>query len=75
MTLAGPPHNDVVPFGRALVKHFPDRVIWGTDWPHPNMKKEAPDDGMLTDYIPKIALTAGEQKALLVDNPMKLYWN
>jgi len=74
MTLAGPPYDDVVPFGRTLVQHFPDRVLWGTDWPHPNMKKEAPDDGVLVDYIPKIAPTAAEQKALLVDNPMRLYW-
>jgi 2-pyrone-4,6-dicarboxylate lactonase len=75
MTRAGPPYVDVVPFGRALVEHFPDRVIWGTDWPHPNMKNEAPDDGMIVDHIPKIAPTAAEQKALLVDNPMRLYWS
>jgi 2-pyrone-4,6-dicarboxylate lactonase len=74
MTLAGPPYDDVVPFGRALVETFPDRVIWGTDWPHPNMKKVAPDDGMLVDYIPRIALSAEKQKALLIDNPMRLYW-
>jgi 2-pyrone-4,6-dicarboxylate lactonase len=75
MTRAGPPYDDVAPFGRALVERFPDRVIWGTDWPHPNMKKEAPDDGALVDYIPKVAPTAAEQKALLVDNPMQLYWS
>jgi 2-pyrone-4,6-dicarboxylate lactonase len=75
MTVAGAPYDDVVPFGRALVEKFPDRVIWGTDWPHPNMKKEAPDDGLLVDHIPKIAPTAALQKALLVDNPMKLYWS
>jgi 2-pyrone-4,6-dicarboxylate lactonase len=74
MTLAGPPYDDVVPFGRKLVELFPDRVLWGTDWPHPNMKKVAPDDGVLVDYIAKIALGAAEQKALLVDNPMRLYW-
>jgi 2-pyrone-4,6-dicarboxylate lactonase len=74
MTLAGPPYNDVLPFGRALVERFPDRVLWGTDWPHPNMRKEAPDDGVLVDVIPKIAPTAELQKALLVDNPMRLYW-
>ena len=72
---AGPPYDDVVPFGRQLVERFPDRVIWGTDWPHPNMKKEAPDDGVLVDYIPKIAPTAALQQALLVDNPMRLYWS
>ena len=74
MTLAGPPYDDVVPFARTLVERFPDRVLWGTDWPHPNMKKEAPDDGVLVDVIPKIAPTAALQKALLVDNPMRLYW-
>ena len=72
---AGPPYDDVVPFARSLVEQFPDRVIWGTDWPHPNMKKEAPDDGVLVDLIPRIAPTAAEQRALLVDNPMRLYWS
>jgi hypothetical protein len=62
MTVAGPPYDDVVPFGRALVEKFPDRVIWGTDWPHPNVKV-APDDGMLVDYIPKIAPTAAAAEA------------
>jgi 2-pyrone-4,6-dicarboxylate lactonase len=75
MTRTGPPYDDVVPFSRALVRQFTDRVLWGTDWPHPNMKKEAPDDGALVDYVPKIAPTAAEQKALLVENPMRLYWN
>ena len=64
MSLAGPPYDDVVPFGRTLVERFPDRVLWGTDWPHPNMKKEAPDDGVLVDMIPKIAPTEALQKAL-----------
>jgi 2-pyrone-4,6-dicarboxylate lactonase len=75
MSIAGPPYDDVVPFGRTLVEHFPDRVIWGTDWPHPNQKKVAPDDGVLVDYIPKIAPTPAQQQALLVDNPMRLYWS
>ena len=74
MTIAGAPYDDVVPFGRSLVERFPDRVLWGTDWPHPNMKKEAPDDGVMVDYIPRIAPTATLQQALLVDNPMRLYW-
>ena len=59
---------------KSLVDAFPDRVLWGTDWPHPNMKKEAPDDGLLVDHIPKIAPTKELQKALLIDNPMRLYW-
>ena len=75
MSLVGPPYDDVVPFGRALVEKFPERVIWGTDWPHPNMKKVAPDDGILVDMIPKIAPTAELQQMLLVENPMSLYWD
>ena len=70
----GPPYDDFVPYGKALVDGFPDRVIWGTDWPHPNMRTHMPDDGKLVDMIPKIATTAEKQQALLVDNPMRLYW-
>ena len=70
----GPPYDDVVPFARAIVERFPDRVLWGTDWPHPNMTSHMPDDGTLVDMIPKFAPTAAQQKALLVDNPMRLYW-
>ncbi len=75
LTVAGPPYDDVVPFARTLVERYPDRVLWGTDWPHPNMPVEAPDDGILVDVIPKIARTPALQKALLVDNPTRLYWN
>ena len=75
LTVAGPPYDDVVPFARKIVESFPDRVLWGTDWPHPNMTKEAPDDGVLVDVIPKIAPTAALRQKLLVDNPMRLYWS
>jgi 2-pyrone-4,6-dicarboxylate lactonase len=67
-------YRDVVPFARRVVESFPDRVLWGTDWPHPNLKDHMPDDGLLVDFIPHIAVTAELQKKLLVDNPMKLYW-
>jgi len=67
-------YEDVIPFARRIVETFPDRVLWGTDWPHPNMKSHAPDDGKLVDFIPKIATTAELQQKLLVDNPMRLYW-
>lgn len=71
----GPPsYEDVEPFARRLVEAFPDRVLWGTDWPHPNMKSHMPDDGKLVDFIPKIARTRELQHKLLVDNPMRLYW-
>lgn len=74
LTVAGPPYDDVVPFARTLVERFPDRVLWGTDWPHPNMVSHMPDDGELTDMIPRIAPTPSLQRALLVYNPMRLYW-
>jgi 2-pyrone-4,6-dicarboxylate lactonase len=75
LTVAGAPYDDVAPFARVLVERYPDRVLWGTDWPHPNMPVEAPDDGVLVDVIPKIAATAELQRKLLVDNPMRLYWS
>lgn len=67
-------YDDVVPFARRIVETFPDRVLWGTDWPHPNMKSHMPDDGLLVDYVQRIATTPELQRKLLVDNPMRLYW-
>ena len=75
LSRVGPPgYADVVPFARHLVERFPDRVLWGTDWPHPNMKEHMPDDGHLVDVIPHIAPTLELQQKLLVENPMRLYW-
>jgi 2-pyrone-4,6-dicarboxylate lactonase len=74
LTVSGGDYADVVPYARTLVEHFPDRVLWGTDWPHPNMKSHMPDDGLLVDFIPRIATDTAAQQALLVDNPMALYW-
>ncbi len=56
-------YRDVVPFARRVVETFPDRVLWGTDWPHPNLKDHMPDDGLLVDFIPHIAVTAGAAAA------------
>jgi len=82
LSVSGPPardgeqnaYRDVVPFARRIVETFPDRVLWGTDWPHPNLKNHMPDDGLLVDFIPHIATTPELQRKLLVDNPMRLYW-
>ncbi len=74
LTLTGPPYDDVAPFAQALVERAPDRVLWGTDWPHPNMKSHLPDDGLLVDRIAKIATTEALQNKLLVENPNLLYW-
>ena len=70
----GEPYDDFVAAVRPLVEDYPDRVLWGTDWPHPNMEHRIPDDGGLVDVIPRIAVTEALQRKLLVDNPMRLYW-
>jgi len=75
LTQQPPDYSDVVPFAKTLVEAFPNRVLWGTDWPHPNMKSHTPDDGALVDVIPLIAETEDLRKKLLVENPMRLYWN
>ncbi len=71
---AGPPYDAFVAAVRPLVERYPDRVLWGTDWPHPNMESRIPDDGELVDVIPRIATTTDLQRRLLVDNPARLYW-
>ena len=68
-------YSDVLPFMQKLVTNFPDRVLWGTDWPHPNMKSHMPDDGKLVDIIAIFAPDLTTQKKLLVDNPLRLYWS
>jgi 2-pyrone-4,6-dicarboxylate lactonase len=72
-----PCYADVIPFSRRVVEQFPDRALWGTDWPHPNLNMvgHMPDDGALVDLIPHIAPTAALQHKLLVANPMRLYWD
>lgn len=70
----GPPYYDFVRTVRPLVRDYPDRVLWGTDWPHPNMESAIPDDGALVDVVPRIAPTEALQHKLLVANPMRLYW-
>ena len=75
LSVSGPPgYDDFVPFARNIAETFPDRVIWGTDWPHPNMKSHMPDEGDLVDLVPRIAPSDDLQRRLLVDNPMRLYW-
>jgi 2-pyrone-4,6-dicarboxylate lactonase len=71
---SGDPWNDFAQAVAPLVADYPDRCIWGTDWPHPNMQDNIPDDGHLVDMIPRIAPTAELQQKLLVTNPERLYW-
>ena len=74
LSVSGAPYDDVVPFQRVLVEGFPDRVLWGTDWPHPNLKDHMVDDGVVVDQIPKFAPSEALRRRLLVDNPQRLYW-
>ena len=67
-----PPYSAAVPFARALLDAIPDRVLWGTDYPHPNPTHEA-DEADLVDLIPLFAPDPKMQQRLLVDNPARLY--
>ncbi len=68
----GPPYDDVVPFARSLIEVAADRVLWGTDWPHPNVR-HMPDDGDLIDLLADFAPDPGVRNQILVDNPGRLY--
>jgi len=69
----GPPFDDAVPFARALIEAAPDRILWGTDWPHPNVGKHMPNDGDLVDLFPRMAPEPALQRKILVENPARLY--
>ncbi len=71
----GPPYTDVDEVARTLLERFADRVLWGTDWPHPNMKSHMPDDGELVDRIMTICASEQLRNAVLVDNPGRLYFD
>jgi 2-pyrone-4,6-dicarboxylate lactonase len=70
---SGPPFHDAVPFAQAILEVAPERTLWGTDWPHPNIKKHMPNDGDLIDMIPLFMPDAALQQRVLVDNPRRLY--
>jgi 2-pyrone-4,6-dicarboxylate lactonase len=67
-----PPYDAAIPIAHALVQAAPERVLWGTDFPHPNATHEA-DEADLVDLVPQYAPDALAQQRLLVDNPAKLY--
>ena len=74
LSRAGPPYADVEPVARELLRIAPERTLWGTDWPHPNMKSHMPDDGALVDWIMAVCDTPALLRQVLVDNPARLYW-
>jgi predicted TIM-barrel fold metal-dependent hydrolase len=69
----GPPFTDAIPFAQALIEAAPDRVLWGTDWPHPNVGRHMPNDGDLVDLVPLMAPDPAIQRRILIENPSRLY--
>ena len=69
----GPPFDDALPFARALIEAAPGRILWGTDWPHPNVGKHMPNDGDLVELFARMAPEPELQRKILVDNPARLY--
>ncbi|MEN9636092.1 MAG: hypothetical protein RL077_4496 [Verrucomicrobiota bacterium] len=70
---AGPPFYDAIPFAQELIALAPDRILWGTDFPHPNITRWMPNDGDLLDLMPLFAPDPALQQKILVDNPARLY--
>jgi 2-pyrone-4,6-dicarboxylate lactonase len=68
------PFRDAVPFARALIAEDSRRILWGTDWPHPNITKDMPNDGELVDLFAEICPDPALQRRILVDNPGRMYW-
>jgi 2-pyrone-4,6-dicarboxylate lactonase len=73
LSKAGAPYRDVIPYAQSLAEHAPERVLWGSDWPHVNIKGPIPDDGALVDLIAHIAPTEAMRRRLLVENPTELF--
>ncbi len=74
VSTTGAPFHDATPFARALYDAAPARTLWGTDWPHPNIAGDMPNDGELVDLLHRALPDAVARQAVLVDNPTRLYW-
>ncbi len=70
----GKPFNDSIPFARTLIEAAPDRVLWGTDWPHPNVRA-MPNDGENLDLFAAFCADERLRRKVLIDNPTQLYWS
>lgn len=73
LSLTGPPYDDAADLARLLAAHAPTRVLWGTDFPHPNITGDSPDDGALVNLLARIAPDEAARRQLLVTNPAELY--
>ena len=72
-TTSALPYPEVTPFARALLDAAPDRILWGTDWPHVMLKGKMPNDGELADLLPEWVQNAELRRRVLTDNPIALY--
>jgi predicted TIM-barrel fold metal-dependent hydrolase len=73
---SGAPFRDAVPFAQALLAAAPDRCLWGTDWPHPNIAGDMPNDGDLVDLLGEMVQgDAALLRQVVVTNPDRLYWS
>jgi predicted TIM-barrel fold metal-dependent hydrolase len=68
-----PRYPDLAPFARAMVAAAPDRIVWGTDWPHPSAREKMPNDGDLADLLLDWVPDESQRARILVDNPNRLY--
>lgn len=68
------PFRDAVPFAKALIEVDPERILWGTDWPHPNITQDMPNDGELVDLFAEICPDEKLRQTILIDNPTRMYW-
>jgi len=73
ISAAGAAYHDVAPLARRLAEHAPERVLWGSDWPHVNLHAPMPDDGDLVDLIGQIAPSEAGRQLMLVDNPIRFF--
>lgn len=69
------PFADAVPFAQALIGVDARRILWGTDWPHPNISKDMPNDGELVDLFAQICPDPATQQQILLENPTQMYWS
>jgi predicted TIM-barrel fold metal-dependent hydrolase len=68
------PFRDAVPFAQALIAVDSHRLLWGTDWPHPNIARDMPTDGELVNLLGEICPDPAIRERILVDNPTRMYW-
>jgi predicted TIM-barrel fold metal-dependent hydrolase len=69
------PFSDAVPFAQALIATDTSRLLWGTDWPHPNITRDMPNDGELVNLLGEMCPDVIARARILVDNPTRMYWS